>query len=733
MNTFESNRKHIENEFQEAVWDQKTGLSPEQLSLELQKIQASVSSLPRPIVCAKAYAYLLDNVQLQINEHTPFSVKMNIGVDYTGFAGADIYAKELFQKQRHKILSEKLPEEYDRMQEGVSAGLATVFVDFWHTVPNWNFLLENGFSGILEKARESKKKLLEEGAKSPRVDFLDSVIIRFEAILRFLERVHEYSLGFDVSNFSAALLNLTKKPPQTLYEVMLFSVLYLYFEEIGCERARTLGPIDQLYLPFVLRDLENGKSIDDIKELFRYFFIHFTAAKRFAEQPFTLGGCDKDGKDHTNMLSHLILDVYDELNIYDPKIHIRYHENMDKGLFQKALSMIRHGHNSICILNDEAVLAGYERLDIPREDAADYVVLGCYEPIIMGKEEGEIGVAWINAVKFIEFALNGGKDIITGKQIGYPSATEFDCFDDFLATYLSQMDYAVDFAIDFAEKQSAYNTEINPSPIYSASFPECIEQGLDVHEYPLKYNNMSVKCFGLATVVDSLVAIKKLVFDEKKLTLKELKEILENNWEGHDDIRGWVLNDKDKYGNGLPLPDSIMTAITAHIEEKYTGKRLAHGRRLRFGLDSVNQCIRRGKHTAATPDGRRAGESTSRNLCATLGMDRGGITAYMQSVLKINTAAFLNSAILDFTLHPSAIEGDKGLEDFCSLIKIFFAQGGFAVQGNVVSAQTLKNALDEPQKYATLQVRVCGWNEYFVKMGRKKQELFIKRSEERNV
>lgn len=732
MKSFADNRKYIENEFEQAVWDEKTGLSAESLSLCLQHIQNSEHKDARPIVCANAFAYLLDNVQLQINEHTPFAFKINIGVDYTKFAGIDIFDKELFQKQRHKILSENLPDEYERMLDGESVGLTTIWVDFWHTVPNWNFLLENGFSEILQKAKARKKFFLESGNfEQNNIIFLDSVIIRYEAILRFMERVYKYSLRFNVSEFSLALRNLINHPPQTLYEVMLFSVLYLYFEEIGCERARTLGPIDRLYYPYFLRELENGKTIEDIKELFRYFFMHFTATKRFAEQPFTLCGCDQDGQDRTNELSHLILDVYDELNIYDPKIHIRYHKKIDETLFTKVLSMIRRGHNSICILNDEAVMSGYDKLDIPREDSANYVVLGCYEPIIMGKEEGEVGVAWINTAKVIEFALNSGKDIMTGKQIGYKSKETFTDFDDFLQTCFSQMDYAIDFAIEFAEKQSLYNTQINPSPIYSSSFPECIEKGVDVHEYPLKYNNMSIKCFGLATVVDSLVAIKKLVFDQKTLTLDELKQVLTNDWVGYEELRKTILNDKDKYGNGMPLPDSIMCQITSHIEQKYVGKRLAHDRRLRFGLDSIDQCISRGYNTAATADGRKARESVSRNLCASIGMDRCGITAYMHSVLKINSSAFLNSAILDFSIHPSAVEGEKGLEDFCSLIKIFFEQGGFAVQGNIVSAETLKNALNEPEKYSTLQIRVCGWNEYFVKMSRNKQEQFIRRSEEK--
>ena len=734
MDRFENNRRFIENEFENAKWDVNTGLCADELRTHLQKLQNSKLSEPRPIFCAKAYAYLLDNLQLEINEHTPFSLKFNIGVDYSGFAGTDIFAKEIFEEQRRRVLGERLPEDYRRMLEGDSVGLTSVWTDFWHTVPNWEFLLGQGFGGILQYAKESKAKLLRTGAATDgKVAFLDSVIIRFEAIKRFIIRAKDYSLHFSVSEFSQALGRLAEQPPETLYEVMLFSVLYLYFEEIGCERARTLGPIDKLYYPYYKKELLRGTDPEQIKELFRYFFIHFTATKRFAEQPFTLAGCDKDGIDRTNELTHFILDVYDRMDIYDPKIHIRYHKNLDPELFKKALSMIRRGHNSICIINDEAVMRGYERLDIPREDSADYVILGCYEPIIIGKEEGEVGVAWINAVKFIEFALTGGKDILTGKQIGYESELSPKSFDDFLSVYLSQLDYATEFVLDFATKQAVYNTLVNPSPIYSASFPECLESATDVHEYPLKYNNMAIKFFGLATVVDSLTAIKKLVFDERKLTLDELREILRNDWKGEEELRERMLRDNDKYGNNLPLPDSILSRLVKHIEEKYAGKKLAHGRRLRIGLDSIDQCTFRGKRTAATPDGRRASEPVSRNLAASSGMDRGGITAYMQSVLKINSDAFVNSAILDFTLHPSAIEGEKGLSDFCSLIRIFFENGGFAVQGNVVSKETLERALADPESYSTLQIRVCGWNEYFVKMSRAKQELFIKRSEERSV
>ena len=173
-----------------------------------------------------------------------------------------------------------------------------------------------------------------------------------------------------------------------------------------------------------------------------------------------------------------------------------------------------------------------------------------------------------------------------------------------------------------------------------------------------------------------------------------------------------------------------MCEVTNHIRDRYLGKKLQRGGKLRIGMDSIDHCISMGKNTAATPDGRKKGDVLSKNGCAVNGMDRKGITAYMNSFLKIDIPAFLNAAILDFYLHPSSVSGEKGLKDFKSLIKIFFDAGGCAVQGNVLSSQTLVDAQQNPEKYRNLQVRVCGWNEYFVKMSKEKQDMFIKQFEE---
>lgn len=730
MKGFNDNRKYIENEFENAKFDEKTGICADDLCETLKEMQKKETTEPRQIVCAKAYAYLLDNVQLEINTHTPFSVKINTGVNYTNYAVMDIFHWAFFVPQRDKVLKDKFPGQYNKIKEEVYLGLDEVYTDFWHTVPNWDNIIQKGFSGILESAQFSRKALLSSGNyEEKNIIFLDSVIICYKAILRLLNRIYNYSLSFDIPEFSQCIKNLISNPPKNLYEVMQFSVLFLYFEETGCERARTLGDIDRLYLPYYKKDLENGVSKEKLDDLFRYFFIHFSAAKRASQQPLTLRGCDNDGNDRSNNLTMRILELYDELNIYDPKLHLRYHKNLKKEILKKAISMIRSGHSSICIINDDAVFAGYKKLGIPKEDAQNYVVLGCYEPIIMGMEEGEVGISWINMAKCIEFAINGGKDIMTDKQIGIESKTNIESFDEFFEIFLQQLDNRINFALDFAQKQGEYSTLINPSPIYSSTFPECIEKGMDIHEYPIKYNNMSIKMFATATVVDSLTAIKKYVFDKKEITLEKMRDALKSNWEGYEELQKKISNDKDKYGNNRDLPDSILVKLTNYLSDKYCGMKLKRGGRLRLGLDSIDQCVRFGLKTAATPDARLATTPLSKNLCASTGKDRGGITAYMQSVLKIDSSSFINGLPCDFLLHPSSIEGEKGLEDFISLTEIFFANGGFALQGNIFNKETLTDAQLNPGKYSTLQVRLCGWNEYFVKLDKVKQDMFIKQCE----
>ena len=649
------------------------------------------------------------------------------GLLFLGYlAGADIFARVLFNPTRDKVLSEKLTEDYDHMKTGNRIGVGFAWNDFWHTVPDWNNILSLGFAGILAQTLEYKQKAIESGnCTQDMLHFYDSIIICYQAIIKYYKRVYAMSLSYDIPAYSESILSLTVNPPQNLYQAMLMSIMFLYMEEIGPERARSLGPIDRLYYPFYQKDLESGVSPEDITEMFRFFFLHFTATKRFAQQPFTIGGADENGNTYANELTWLILNTYDELNIFDPKIHFRYHKGMDDALMLKVLDMIRRGNSSICILNDEVIIKGYEKLGVPRKDAAKYVVLGCYEPIIMGKEEAEIGASWLNMAKPLEFAFNSGKDILTGIQYGPETPADFADFDAFYEAFLQQLTSIVNFSMKNIVDQGKLSNLINPSPLYSSTFTQCLAAGKDVHDYPLEYNNISIKCFALATVVDSLMMVKKYVFDLKEITFAQMKDAILNNWEGYEDLRTKLLKDPEKYGNNLPAPDELMVKIVNHLISLVKAMELDRQGHVRLGMDSITKNVLFGKNTAATPDGRHHCDMVSKNLCPVNGMDHKGLTAYMNSMLKLDHTELLDSGILDFMVHPSAIQGKKGLNDFYSLVKSYFHRGGFALQGNMIDTDVLKDAQLHPENYPTLQVRVCGWNEYFVNMSREHQDIFI--------
>ena len=731
MNLFSDNKPYIENEFEMAEYDKSTGLSPEEIKSHiLEMYESQKETEPSEILNARAYAFVLDNMQLEINERTPFSIKFNLGIDYRYFASDSLYSA-LVQKRMQDVLTSNMPTENERRMLSSKIGLADCSNDFPHTVPDWNNVIKYGFQGLLDRAIKKRDRLSSDVPASDKgLIFLDSVIICFEAIIRAMKRIYDYSLKFDVPKFSECIKNLTSAPPKTLYEVMQLQILFLYFEEIDFSRGRSLGQIDRIFLPFFKNDISSGNcTLDEVKELFRYFFIHFTATKRFAQQPMTLGGRDEKGNTFVNELTYIILDVYDDMNIYDPKIHFRYHKGIDTKVTLKILDMIRRGNSSLCIMNDETIFKCYDKMGIPRSDAANYVPLGCYEPIILGKEEAEIGAVWMSLAKILELSLSEGTDPVTGIKF-MPSLGDIPkSFEEYFELFIKHLDYCIDFSIANVEEQGKYATLVHPSPIYSATFDSCIDKALDIHENGAFYNNFSVKLFALATAVDSLVVIKKYVFEKKELSYSELCLCIKNNWEGYKTLRAKILRDEDKYGNNNPYADEIMLSVVNHLREKYAYKKLANGRLLRLGTDSISRCISFGKRTGATPDGRCSSEAISKNLRSTDGLDRNGITALANSLLKIDATDFIDSATFDFILHPSAVAGSDGLNAFCGLVTDYFERGGFAMQGNILNTKMLRDAKEHPEQYKTLQIRICGWNEYFVNLSPEMQETFIKQCE----
>lgn len=717
---FYANRESLDLEFKHPNFDTSTGLSPDELSAGLQQIyERKIESVSTPLLRAELFAYLYDHVQIEINPLTPFAVKIN--------------HQKLLKKYRDllktHILSKQAPEALVLQKSAVEWGCKPG-IDNHHTLPNWNDIQRLGFPGLLNRAKNRKNELLQDpNATQEQKDFIDSVIIVYSAIMRLLRRIHAESLKYPAAEmFSACINELTMHEPRTVYQAMLLTDLFMMVYEVGRENARSFGLIDRLYEPLYLADLESGRfTEEEVRELFRYFFNRYSAIDRWAGHAFGLGGADKDGNYVSTVLTKLILEVYAELKITNPKIHVRYHENMPEELLRQILEMIRNGTSSLTMLSDEAVWAAYGKIGIDREIAQHYVPQGCYEPTLMGLEEPLICCSWISIPKAVEFAVNNGVDMLNGKESGTLYANDPSSYEEFYGRFLVQLDTVVNNVIRAIDLESDFMHLINPSPLYSGTFASCVGKCRDIYNQGAVYSNTSLKLCGIGTTVDSLLIIKKYVYDEKRLTLQEFRNVLKNNWEGHEDLRIEVLNEKERYGNGLTEPDGLARDIYAHLAALIVGRKNKIGGVYRLGADSVMHCVDHAAYVAATPDGRLARAMFSKNMCGVAGMERQGITAAMHSVLSIDTANLVNSAVCDFIIHPSAVEGERGMAAFSALARTYFSCGGMTLQGNIFGLDDLYAAQKDPEKYANLQVRVCGWNEYFVKMTKEKQDDFIRR------
>ena len=263
----------------------------------------------------------------------------------------------------------------------------------------------------------------------------------------------------------------------------------------------------------------------------------------------------------------------------------------------------------------------------------------------------------------------------------------------------------------------------------SANFEYAIRQGKDVYFNGSKYHNTVITISCLATAVDSLYAVKKYVYDLGVISLEELRTALQNNWVGYESLQKMISSDPEKYGNNLEGPDAIAADITKRVGEFILSHRTWLGHPYSPDAEGIVHGINYGKKTGATPDGRFAFDQLSKNLQSVFGCDRRGVLAYINSVTKIDAFLYPNGAPIDFVLHPTAVAGDEGLDIMVSLIRSTFRKGGAAIQGNVYSAELLRDAQKNPEKYKGLQVRLCGWSQYFNKLSRDEQDMLIRQAE----
>ena len=478
-------------------------------------------------------------------------------------------------------------------------------------------------------------------------------------------------------------------------------------------------------------DLKSGTyTKEDIKELFRYFLMQWSAIGNYWGQPFYMGGTNSDGSTKYNELSYLILDVYDELGIYNPKIQIKVNENTPDKLLFKVFDMIRRGKNCFALCCEPGIMKAVMTYGATYEEALDMDLRGCYETGVRANEVSTT-TGYVNALKAVEYVFGNGFDARLNKQFGLKTGElkDLKTFEDFYGAVLKQWENLIEMAIDVSLQYEKYLGFINPSNMYSATIEGALKKGTDAYQNGVKFNNSAVLNCGFASLVDAVMAVKEFVYDKKTVTLETLAEALDKNWEGFEDLHTSVCKSKHKYGNDDAETDVYTEAMSAYFASKVNNRPNARGGVYKAIMHTAMQFVWEGEKTGATPDGRYAGEEISKNGSPSVGMDVEGVTALIKSALKARPYTYCESFCLDVMLHPSAVSGDEGLEIMKSLLFMYMKNGGQTMQINVFNTQTLKDAQKHPEKYQNLQVRVCGWNVLWNNLSEKEQNAYISRAE----
>jgi formate C-acetyltransferase len=733
--SFEKDRNHLLHQFDRPAWDAGSGQPLDELTQKVDCMAQKMADQPLPLIKAKLFAMILQNGQIDVDPRDFFTSRLNHG--------------SLLIKLRSRwiqtFIATHMPEQRARERKAWSLGAYRSEFDFGHTAPDWDDVLRLGVPGLLKRICSTREQKAASGTLSAeQAVFYESAEIVYRAFAEFLMRLSHAAASAAQRHPDHAermqlnaicLKNLTEQAPKTLYEALQLSFIYHELqEEIEGERLRSMGGMDRLYRSFYEDDLANGRlTREQAKTLFKYYFVKFYAltGDQLYGQPLFAGGIDPQGACVVNDLSWVILEAADELSLPNPKMHIRLSLNTPLDFIAYCCDMIRRGNSSLVFLNDEVVVKALRQTGVTVEEARNYVPIGCYEPAVLGREVPCTGSASMNLAKAVEMVLYRGIDPLSGQRIGMDTGPldNLVSFDDFYTAVKQQIAYFLDIIVETLNEYEQHYMLLNPSPLFSSTMDECVADGRDAYAGGAKYNNSSVNFGGLGSTVDSLMAIKKLVYEQDELTLSQMRETLSKNWSGSEMLRRKVLIDPDKWGNNREKPDRIAAGLAdtlaALLNNRPNGRKGVY----KSGLYSIDRCFYFGARTGALPDGRLAGQPLSKNLSAVTTMDREGVTALIDSVTKIDLSQFPNGSVLDILLHPSAVRGRDGLNAFTSLVQTYFKRGGFAIHANVFDAGQLRAAQDHPDEYANMQVRVCGWNVYFVNLNRQEQDEFIRQAE----
>lgn len=647
-----------------------------------------------------------------------------------------------------------------------------------HLTPAWDLVLERGLLDLRREAEASAATLSPaDPDAAQRREFWEAVSLCCQAVVdlaaRYAERAAEMAAAtadaarrVELERVAAVCRQVPGLPARSFHEaVQAIWFLDFVLHAVCGARDYSVGRLDQHLLPFYCRDRAAGTlTREDALEFLQCLFVkmnafiglhdHYTTPVKRSPcvdsvQYLVVGGQLADGRDATNALSSLCLEALDALRLKEPTFTVRYHPGIDRAFWRGVCDAVRRG-TSIGIYNDPVVITSLQNLGFSLPEARGYVHYGCCNPHLPGWEP-QLREYQHSLVKCLELALHNGRDpypatppvpdnelryhspgcaveeVYAGPPTGEPE--DLRTFADLLRAVKTQISHDVARAVALKRRYYAEDYLAHrPFCFESVLVHDCLARGRDANHGGARSVHHNQYAGGLATVADALVALKKAVYEEGWLTLRDLREALADNFAGREILRQRLLNRYPKFGND----DDEVDAIAAEIAECFCREVLKYRDPVVGacwpGIYTYHRFKRIGFLSGATPDGRLAGTPTSENQGPAPGRDRLGPTATLRSLAKL-PLHLTPSGGQTLTLHPTLCSGPDGTQHLGDLIETYFSLGGQHLQINLVSAETLRSAQQDPEQYRGLVVRVTGYSAYFVSLDRQSQDLLIAAAE----
>lgn len=674
-----------------------------------------------------------------------------------------------------------------------------------HVTVKYGEVLAIGFSGIKAKAQAELDKLcLADGDYQKKSRFLEAVMISCDAAIEYARRYARLALKEaeectdpvrkrELLQIAQNCANVPEKGATGFYEAcqsFWFVQQLLQIESSG--HSISPGRFDQYMYPYYQKDMESGKITREFaQELMDCIWVKLNdlnkcrdaaSAEGFAGyslfQNLIAGGQNEEGIDVTNDLSFMSIQASMHVFLPQPSLSVRVWNGTPHEFLIRAAELTRTGIGLPAYYNDEVIIPSLMSIGLTLQDARDYNIIGCVEPQKSGKTEGWHDAAFFNMCRPLELVFSNGMD--KGVRIGPATGNVEDMttFEQFYDAYKKQMDYAIQLLVNADNAIDMAHAERCPLPFLSSMVDDCMKVGKTVQEGGAVYNFTGPQGFGVANMADSLYSVKTLVYDEKKITMGELKEALATNFGkglGAEDVAamtakianelkeaGKTIGEKEvaailntvvaaseapevkangerilklieevpKFGNDIPEVDAFARDVAYTYTEPLQNYKNPRGGSFQAGLYPVSANVPLGAQTGATPDGRLAYQPVADGVSPSAGKDVNGPTAAANSVSRLDHYIASNGTLFNQKFHPSALSGRNGLENFVGLIRSYFDQKGSHMQFNVVSRETLLDAQKHPEQYKHLVVRVAGYSALFTTLSKSLQDDIIRRTEQ---